>query len=211
MLRLVSLWLVFAAVLPLRATAASGTATAKPGAQANSETKPNPTSAPYLLRPQDLLRVQINREESLNREVRIAQDGKVTLPLIETVDLKNKTVQQAQDLIRRLYDADYLVNPQVNITVVEYAPRRVYITGAVEHQGAIDFPKEEGLTLLAAVSGAGPTRLANKKAVILKRTMPDGDVKTVKINLDELLNSDSSNETWPLQPDDVITVPERIL
>jgi polysaccharide export outer membrane protein len=210
MLRLVSFWLVVAALLPLRAIAASEISVTKSPKEASGDPKSSAVSSSYVLQPQDLIRVQIYKQEGLNRDLRISQEGKITLPLIGPVDLNGKTVLQAQELIRGLYDADYFVNPQINVTVLEYAPRRVYITGAVEHQGAIDFPKEEGLTLLAAVSGAGPTRLANKKAVILKRTLPDGRTETNKINVDDLLKGDS-NETWPLQPGDVITVPERAI
>jgi polysaccharide export outer membrane protein len=75
----------------------------------------------------------------------------------------------------------------------------------------VTFPEEEGLTLMKAISMAGSfTRLANKQKVTLKRVQPDGAYKTYTINADDLTKGDSA-EDWPLQPDDVITVPERIL
>lgn len=204
MFRLALLCGLFALTPVARLCAASDTARA-------DAAKSEATSGDYVLQPQDLIRIQIFQEPELSRELRISQEGKVELPLIRAVDLKNKTVQQAEQLIRQLYDADYLVNPQVNLTVVEYAPRSVDISGAVSTQGVIYFPKEEGMTLLGAISRAGGfTRLANKKAVTLKRTLPDGKVETYKIDVDELMKG-GTTETWPLQPGDVITVPERIL
>ena len=44
----------------------------------------------------------------------------------------------------------------------------------------------------------------------LKRTYPDGKTETFTINAEDLSKGEST-ETWPLQPKDVITVPERIL
>ena len=164
-----------------------------------------------MLQPSDLIRVQIYQEDDLNREVRISQEFTVTLPLIDTVSLKGKTARQAEAYIRDLYARDFLVKPQVNLNVVEYAPRRVYVAGAVGTPGVVLFQQEQGLNLIEAISRAGSfNRLADKKRVTLKRTISDGTSETKTINVEELMNGDSS-ETWPLQPVDVINVPERVI
>ena len=173
--------------------------------------KPEVTKIDYVLQPSDLIRVQIAFEEDLNREVRISQENTVNLPLIGSVDLKGKTARQAEEIIRALYDRDYLVNPQVNLIVLEYAPRNVFVSGSVGAQGVVPFPREQGLTLIDAISRAGGfNRLADKKHVTLKRTNADGKTETFTINAEDLMKGDST-ETWPLQPNDVIFVPEKIL
>ena len=165
----------------------------------------------YILQPSDLIRVQIFQEDDLNREVRISQEFTVTLPLVENVDLKGKTAKQAEAYIRELYARDYLVKPQVNLFVVEYAPRRVYVAGAVASPGAVLFQQEQGLNLIEAISLAGSfNRLSDKKRVTLKRTNSDGVSETKVINVEELMKGEGS-EPWPLQPGDVINVPERVL
>ncbi len=165
----------------------------------------------YILQPQDLIRVQILREEELNREVRVSQELTVALPLIGIVDLKGKTVRQAEEDIRNAYDKDFLVNPQVNVFVIEYWKRFVKVFGSVNAPGVVVFPPEEGLTLLGAISRAGGfSRLADNKRVILTRTTPDGRAETSTINADDLLKR-GTGEDVPLLPDDVINVGERIL
>ena len=73
------------------------------------------------------------------------------------------------------------------------------------------FPREQGLTLVDAISRAGSfNRLADKKRLTLKRIYADGKTKTFTINWETVSKGDST-ETWPLQPQDVINVPERIL
>jgi polysaccharide export outer membrane protein len=169
------------------------------------------SKADYVLQPSDLIRVQIFQEDNLNREVRISQEFTVTLPLVNLIDLSRKTARQAESYIRDLYAKDFLVQPQVNLTVLEYAPRRVYVAGAVGAPGVVLFQQEQGLTLIEAISKANSfNRLADKKRVTLKRTLPDGTSETKTINVEELMKGDSS-ETWPLQPGDVINVPERVL
>jgi polysaccharide export outer membrane protein len=131
--------------------------------------------------------------------------------LVNLIDLSRKTARQAESYIRDLYAKDFLVQPQVNLTVLEYAPRRVYVAGAVGAPGVVLFQQEQGLTLIEAISKANSfNRLADKKRVTLKRTLPDGTSETKTINVEELMKGDSS-ETWPLQPGDVINVPERVL
>ncbi len=164
----------------------------------------------YVLQPQDLIRVTVFREEDINPlgEVRISQEYTVSLPLIGSVDLKNKTARQAQELIRQLYDRDYLVNPQVNVIVLEYAKRYVNILGAVGSPGAIPFPPEEGLSLIDAITRAGGfARIAKKNDVTLKRTNADGTTDTKHINVDDMMKG-KTDDSWPLQPGDVISVPE---
>lgn len=170
-------------------------------------------AADYVLQSQDLIRVDVYREPDLLKESRISQEFTVVLPLIKSVDLKNKTARQAAEEIRRLYEADFLVNPQVTVTVLEYAPRTVAVSGAVANPGLILFPKEETLDLVRAIAKAGDfTRIANKKKVTLKRVLPNGDSKTYEINVEDLMKGESTSaEKWALQPDDVIFVPERFL
>jgi polysaccharide export outer membrane protein len=157
--------------------------------------------------------VQVFQEEEINRSgdgVRISQEHTIQLPLIGTVDLKGMTAQQAREIIRERYDRDYLVDPQVQVQVVEYSKRYVSVLRQVMTPGQVQFPPEEGLTLVEAISRAGgPTRLANMKKVSLKRTNPDGTSVVHTIDVDELTKSDTKGETWPLQQGDVITVPER--
>jgi polysaccharide biosynthesis/export protein len=175
-------------------------------------TKPLPAAAmDYVLQPSDLLSVQVFQEENLKREVRVSQEYSITLPLIGKVDLKGKSLRQAEDIIRELYDRDYLVNPQVNIVVIEYAKRTVNVIGQVNQPGAVLFPQEQGLTLLDAISRAGGfTRLANRSQVKLTRTNADGKNETYIINADDLIKGNSST-SWPLLANDIIFVTERIL
>jgi polysaccharide export outer membrane protein len=168
--------------------------------------------AEYVLQPMDLVKVEVFQEPDMLREVRIAQDSSISLPLINKVDLKGKTVQEAQDAIRDLYNKDYLVNPQVNLTVVEYAKRDVKVLGQVTKAGAVEIPNDRPLKLLDAIALAGGfTRLADRKRVTLTRSNSDGTTTTTEINAESIIQSRNSADQWVLQQGDVINVPERLL
>lgn len=177
-----------------------------------SSSSPSSSGEEYVLQPLDQIKIEVFQEPDLTRELRLSQDGAVTLPLIGTVNLKGKSVLQAETLIRVLYDRDYLVNPQINLSVLEYAKRSVDVLGAVASAGTIDIPPEQPLNLLGAVARAGGfTRLADRRKVKLSRS-EDGKTVTYEINADNIIESKSDSENaWILKAGDVIFVPERLL
>lgn len=163
------------------------------------------------MQPSDLIRVLIFQQPDLLREVRITQEYTITLPLIGTIDLRGRTVRQAEEIIRSLYDKDYLVNPQVNLTVLEYTQRTVQVVGAVNQPGAVVFPPEQKMGLIEAIARAGgQSRIADLKRVRLTRTNAEGKAENQIINVDDMMKG-NSNEQYLLQKGDVIFVPERLL
>jgi polysaccharide export outer membrane protein len=200
--------LIFACFLGLAAAAGPGALCAEDAAP----TKENPpaTRPDYTLQASDLIRVQIFQEDDLNRDVRLSQEYAVTLPLIGTVNLKDKAVRQAGELIRDLYNRDYLVNPQVSVIVVEYAARTVNVLGAVNSPGAVSFPPEQPMNLIDAIARAGGfSRLADRGKVKLTRVQPGGRAEMRVIDADEIIQG-RARDTLFLQKDDVIYVPERL-
>jgi polysaccharide export outer membrane protein len=168
-------------------------------------------SADYQLRPSDLLQVRVFQEEDMTRDVAVSQDFSISLPLIGIINVKGRSLRQTEELIRQLYDRDYLVNPQVTLIVLRYAERTVNVIGSVNAPQAVSFPPERGLTLLEAIARAGGfSRLANRSQVKVVRRDDKGQSTTYTVNADRLI-SGSSDSAWPLQVDDIIEVPERFL
>jgi polysaccharide export outer membrane protein len=173
------------------------------------ETAPG-VSGDYVLEAGDTIKVQIFQEPDLDRELLVSAEGEIFLPLIGTLVVKGQTVKAVAETVRALYDSKYLVNPQVNITVLKYRERTVNVIGAVNSPQAVPFPPEQPLTLLDAISRAGGfNRYANRKAVQLTRSDPDGHTEKFTIDADEVLSG--KTDLWVLQAGDVIFVPESLL
>ncbi len=172
---------------------------------------PNEQLNNYKLQPMDLVRVQVFQEPDLDRELRVPSDGVIDLPLIGRVNLKNRAIREVQANLTELYRKDYLVNPQVNVSVLEYVSRNVNVLGAVNNPGSVAMPPEVDLTLLDAIARSGGfSRLANRTKVSLSRTQPDGRTKTITLNADQILSNEAT-ERWTLVSGDVVYVPERVL
>jgi polysaccharide export outer membrane protein len=159
----------------------------------------------------DLIKIQVFDEPNLDRELRVSHDHNIALPLIGTVSVKNKTVSDAERLIRDLYARDYLVNPQINITILEYSQRSVNVLGAVNSPGSVQIPAEHPFNLLDAIAHSGGfSRLANRARISLTRTFADGHTENFTINADKLVTGDATN-SWAVVDGDVIFVPESVL
>ncbi len=192
-------------------TAAAATAPAAPPAAAPNDANHDDTKFSYKLQPLDLLKIQVFQEPDLDRDVRVSKNHSIVLPLIGTVDLTNRTVHDAEQLITELYGRDYLVNPQINITVTEYAQRTINVLGAVGSPGSVVIPPERDLTLVDAIAHAGGfSRLANQTNVSLTRTLPSGEIQHFTINVDQLIGGNAPRQ-WVVQDGDVIYVPESVL
>ena len=160
----------------------------------------------YLIQSKDIIKFKIIGEPEMDMEVRVSQNGIISLPLIGTVEVAGMALEQARQKVYEAYDRDYFVNPQVQLLVIQYAEKRVQVLGQVLKQGFVIIPPNENLTLLGAISGAGGwTQLSNKRSVTLQRVMPDGETKEFKIDANKVGAKD-----WSLKDGDVISIPERV-
>ena len=161
----------------------------------------------YVLAPADTVEMNIFREADLTTRSRVASDGTVQLPLIGDVKVAGMTIRAARELIRRRYDADYLVDPQVYLNVVDYAPRKFTILGQITKPGTYEFPGGGTVSLLQAVGLAGGfTRTADRGKIIVKRQAKSGAEETFKLNAKKI--AAEGRNSFEITSGDVINVGE---
>lgn len=145
----------------------------------------------YTLGSGDVIRIQVYGEDDLFVEAQLSDAGTLSYPFLGELQLLGLTVGELQDKIRKGLLGDYLVDPKVTVTILEY--RQFYINGEVNKPGG--FPFQPGLTIRKAVSlAAGFTERASKKNMFV---VSDSDASQTPRRVD--LNS-------PVKPGDSITV-----
>jgi len=166
-------------------------------------------SGSYLLQSNDLVKITVFQEDDMTTETRISKSGYITFPLLGAVELRGKSIDDATAEIRRRLDKDYIINPQVTLTVMEYAKRWVTVLGEVQKPGQGEIPPEGGLDLLGAIAMAGGyTRVANPARIIVRR-MVDGRDVVLQVNGKELARNVQVQQ-FLVQPGDRISVAESI-
>jgi polysaccharide export outer membrane protein len=150
----------------------------------------------------DLLQVTVFGASDYNHDVRVANDGSVSLPFIGTVHVAGITVREmATDLQTRLSQGGYFNNPQVNVFVKEYATQGVTVLGEVQKPGV--YPLLGVRTLFDAISAAqGTTQIAGDKVSIIHRDRPQHP-EIVKLSYDA---KDSPQSNVRVLPGDTVVV-----
>ncbi|MGZ0656043.1 polysaccharide biosynthesis/export family protein [Coraliomargarita sp. W4R53] len=167
--------------------------------------------ANYVLKPSDVISVEVYQEEDLNKSVRVEGDGSVALALIGKVKIAGMTAGEAQSLITDLYNRDYLVDPQISLLVVQFSPKIVHILGSVNSPGQVEIPPDRDLTLTEAIAAVrGVSRLGNPKKITIKRVDDDGRARQMEVNFTRIIQDPNSKDII-LEPGDTIWVPERVI
>jgi len=148
----------------------------------------------YRLGAGDRLRITVFNEPTLSGEIDVNDQGVVSLGLIGPVAVGGKTIPEVEARITQRYAKDYLVNPRVNVEVLNYRP--FFILGEVKNPGS--YPFQNGMTVVNAVALAGGyTPRANKDRIYVKRASnPKAGEQRVQ-------------EDGVILPGDVVRVAER--
>lgn len=165
----------------------------------------------YILKPSDVISIEVYQEADLNKSARIQGDGSVALALIGKVKVAGMTAGEAQSLIIDLYNRDYLVDPQISLLVVEFSPKVIHILGSVNNPGVVPIPPDRDLTLTEAIASVrGVSRLGNPKSMTIKRVEEDGRARQMEVNFSRIIKDPNSKDII-LKEGDTIWVPERII
>ena len=162
----------------------------------------------YVIGPGDTLEIFVWRNEELSATVPVRPDGKVSTPLAEDVVAVGKTPSQlARDIEAVL--AEYIRSPKVNILVSTAlsAASQIRVVGQVVNPKAM--PYRDGLTVLDVlieVGGLGEFAAGNRAKLVRKNA--DGTQSNIRVKLENLMEDGDMSQNLPVQPGDVLIIPE---
>lgn len=148
----------------------------------------------YRLDAGDEVRITAYGLDALTNTYLVSDNGEISLPLIDNVTARGKTVGELQsDIAKVLYDRQILRSPSVNVQVTKYRP--FYILGEVKSPG--EYPYRPGMSVVTAVSMAGGyTFRADQKNMTITRNIEGRPV------------TGRAGETTQVQPGDTIRIKE---
>ncbi|MEO7433132.1 MAG: XrtA/PEP-CTERM system exopolysaccharide export protein [Dokdonella sp.] len=173
----------------------------------------NPESqavADYRIGVDDEVKVSVWQNPGLDVSVPVRPDGKISVPLVGDVAAGGRTPEEVAADIKDKLQA-FVRDPQVTVILTQLRSHeylsRVRVTGAVRQPVSVPF--RQGMTVLDAVLAAGGTTefAASDRAELYRK---DGETtKAYAVRLDKVLQKGDLTTNYPVQPGDVITVPER--
>lgn len=158
-------------------------------------------SSTYVIGADDMLLISVWKEPDLTTTLPVRPDGDISLPLLDDVKAAGLTpTELAASITTKL--KKYVANPRVTVVVTQINSQKVYVTGEVQHTGAIQLLPD--MTVLQALADAGFTQFANVKGIYVLRTV-NGREQRMPVNYKRLIKGQAAN--LKLQPGDTIVVP----
>ena len=206
-----TLLLVVGAALPVAAQAPGAPEATSPTSPTRASAAAPPTvptgvtlPADYVIGPEDVLSVVFWRERDMSADVVVRPDGRISLPLLNDVDVAGLTPDQVRERVtegaRR-----FVEEPNATVVVKQINSRKVYITGSVERPGP--FPLLRPTSILQLISLAGGLKeFAKAGDISVVRT--EGTQQTFfQFNYDDVKNRKNLTQNILLKPGDTVIVP----
>ncbi len=171
----------------------------------------------YVLGPNDQILIRAPEAEEIdNRPFRIDGDGNINLPLVGRIHAAGMSLQELEaDLVKRL--REYIREPQVFVTVVQFRSEPVFFVGLFTKPGV--YPLQGNRTLIEMLAAVGGLQANASRYIKITRheeygpiplpeaiVDPEKKISTVEISIGSLQQNMNPAENILLQPYDQIQV-----
>jgi polysaccharide export outer membrane protein len=144
-------------------------------------------------------------EPDLKQSLPVRPDGKITLPLIGSVQAAGTTPTQLEKRIESELEA-YIHNPNVTVMVLTINSRKFNVLGRVAKPGSYSLSGH--VTVLDAIAEAGGFIPFAKEThvYILRHNAAGGDTR-ISCNYKQIIKGKHPEQNILLQPQDTVVVP----
>ena len=142
-----------------------------------------------------------------NTLVSIRSDGKITLPVIKTIQAEGLTPSDFRNNLQEKFNR-LIPGIEVSVNVTEEGSKKILVLGEVKNSGI--YQLRSWTTLLDSITlSGGYTDRANLDEVIVIRKKDRDTSKTILLNVDELLSKRNTLRRFYLKPYDIVYVPKK--
>lgn len=161
----------------------------------------------YRIGPGDQLEIYVRNNPDLSVHVPVRPDGKISIPLVQSIQASDKTPSQLADDLQNAL-SKYIRDPRVTVIVTQFQGTyadQVRVVGQAAQP--MSMPYRKGMTLLdVMINVGGLTKFAAGNRAKLVRHV-DGKTKTFNVKIEDLLNGDIKDNV-PVRPGDIVIIPQ---
>lgn len=123
-----------------------------------------------LIGPLDTIQVDVFNVPELSRELQVDAGGKISMPLVGSVDARGRTAEEVASVIEGALRGRYVRNPEVTINIKNSVSQVVTVDGQVIEPGL--YPVTNQMTLMRVIASAkGLSEFAREDDVVILRTV----------------------------------------
>jgi polysaccharide export outer membrane protein len=165
-------------------------------------------AAVYHVEPPDELKIVAPQVKEIDgTEVTVRADGKISLNLVQEIDVNNKTPAEISEQIAQKLGAYYAANSiDVSVVVKKYKSKVFYVMGQVLEPGVKPYTGRD--TIVKVLADAKLNDEAWPQKVVIVRPNEDVSVKQrVTVDLKEMYVNGNVNQNFLIEAGDLIYVP----
>ena len=166
-------------------------------------------SSDYLVGPRDVLDIRVFQDPSLNSQPRVSDDGKITLPLVGSINVSGITTQQIETKLKAVLEERYYSKADVTVSVLEFENAPILVLGSVNKPGKITVGGT--MKLLQAISAAGGLAAGHGGSLFILRTASNGLSDQLEVDINSLIVQGDAEVNVPVEPNDLINVPQDVV
>jgi protein involved in polysaccharide export with SLBB domain len=164
----------------------------------------------------DRLSFRIVEDEEDPKQLSVTDSGDLEVPYLGRFAAEGRTCRQLARELKAELEREYYYRATVIIAVDVMSKSRgkVYLVGPVRAPGPQEIPSDEVLTLSKAIlraGGFGDYADRHRVRVTRKGSSTAGEDRVFTINVAEILEEGKTESDLPLEPGDLIYVPERLI
>jgi len=164
----------------------------------------------YKLGPDDVVEITVMRHPEFSGTYPINLEGKIQYKFVGDIDVTGMTKQEMEQKIKDVI-SNYVISPEVNVTVLEYKSKVIYVLGEVGQPGKY-YMRSETIPIREAVVQAGlPTLSAAMRKCRIVTPDKNGRVKTRSVDLYSVLYGGQLKYNYDMHPGDVLYVPCTVM
>ncbi len=166
-------------------------------------------SAPiYRIGPGDTLRIFVWGNPGLSDTVPVRPDGRVSIPLLEDLEVTEKTpTELAREIEQKL--SAYVQDPLVTVIVTDFVgpfTQQVRVVGVAAEPQAIPYRANmTALDVMIEVGGLTEFAAGNRATLI---RVEENQQKQYRVRLDDLVKDGEISANVEMQPGDILIIPE---
>lgn len=164
----------------------------------------------YTLGPDDVVDIQVQRHTEFSGTFPVNLEGKIQMPFAGDIEVTGLTKKELADKIAKLI-SNYVINPEVNVTILEYRSKYYLVIGEVNRPGRY-FMRSETTTVKDAIVEAGlPMVSAAMRKCRLITPDKNGRVKTRAVDIYAILYGGNLRKNLEMHPGDTLYVPATVM
>ena len=164
----------------------------------------------YVIGARDVLKVTVWGQDDLSKDYPVDPDGYVSFPLVGRVKATGLTPTAFADDLRTRLEKDYLVNPQVLVSVKDYLSQKVHVSGEADKPGVyyLSGPTtvRDILSRAGGLSKSAGSQVVLVRAATLRGGSGSAEPASVRLDVSRVLAGDPA-ENLAVADGDTLVVP----